>query len=764
MSDEIDVQGDPNGRRRRRRRRRRGRGPGDERSPVESGPSDWGDDVLLADDDGDGRRPAPQAQRRPQRRQSIDFDGPAVNVPSSGKNPFRRRSSRARRAAPGSVAGRRRRLSRAEVDGLGEWIGRMPDNLVSNLYRGLGGQPNRVNDKERMIQLAVRAIAQGTRLGALLKQLHERDRKALAGLLQCGGIAHADEFLRELSTSLGGHEREWARSMTNLAERGVVVASQEHDGHFFYIVPEVLIDGLLAELGEELRLPTFESEEVRVLDHKPFCPPIDFSITTLATYIDQHRPRLTQRHEIHRHDQEQMDQFFGQLWESESELFSFHIDFLMMHGMVELRGESLGLNRDVMEEWLKLEPEDQRDLVFRALNKRFFLGEWVLWAVPEGNGAWVAERPLMAMYRRWKRGEDWRDRFVRGQGAASRTHERESFSFSPLVRAGFLEMGQWGQEKFYRLSQRGQHLLEPPADDGFSQFYLTPSFEIMAPAGLSPVLLFRIGELAELTGCDRANTFKVNEVTVERAFERGWRRDDILQFLRDNSQIGVPENVEATLKGWIGHRGDVEFHELTLMTIHRSQIRRLEGNRRMKPYLLHRFAPGMYAVDKQRLPEIEAMLRESGFDPSKERRRYPGDPEQVEARQNLHRLVAEARETAIDPTARGMELVAPDKLQAVPGTRAANAPAEEEELIVEKERPAETPETIRVLLDRAMNEERDVEMVYLAKNGQKLTCRVHPERLAFKSDAPVLVGLDREGSERRTFLLDRIASLRLWER
>ena len=61
----------------------------------------------------------------------------------------------------------------------------------------------------------------------------------------------------------------------------------------------------------------------------------------------------------------------------------------------------------------------------------------------------------------------------------------------------------------------------------------------------------------------------------------------MLQFLRDNSQIGLPDNVEHTLKGWIGHRGDVEFHDLCLMTVHRSQIRRLEGNRKLKP--LHDF-------------------------------------------------------------------------------------------------------------------------------------------------------------------------------
>lgn len=765
MSDDFERQqgnggGEDGRRRKRRRRRRRGGGGGEENGVAVNAPTggDWGDDILaVADDEG-----GPQSRFR--RRTSVDIGGTVVNVPASGKNPSRKRSSRARRAAPGSAATRRRKPTRAEVTEITSWIQRMPESLVANLYRGLGGQPGRV-DTERMHQLAVKAIGAGGRLNIVLKQAHERDRKALAALLQAGGVAQAEEFHRELSLAYGGHERDWVRAMHFLADRGLVVAAEaQQEGQFFYVVPEILVDGLLAELGEELKLPVFNSEDVRIMDHRPFCPPLDFSITTLATYIDQHRPRLTQRHELHRHDQEAMDAFFSQVWETESELFSFHIDFLMMHGMVELRGDTLSLNRDVMEEWLQLEPEDQRDLLFRALNKRFPMAEWVLWAVAEASagGGWVAERPLVTMYRRWKRGEDWRERLARGQVQASRKDERESFSFSALVRTGLLDMGQWGQEKFYRLSPRGQQLLEPASDDGFRQFYLTPSFEIMAPAGLAPVLLFRIGEIAQLTGCDRANTYKIDQTMVERSLERGWRRDDILQFLRDNSQIGVPENVEGTLKGWIGHRGDVEFHDLLLMTVHRSQIRRLEGNRRIKPYLLHRFAPGMYAVDRHRVAEIEATLKDSGFDPSKDQRRYPGDPTQAEARNQLRKLVNEARDGAIEPHKRGADVISPEKLQPVPGTRVASTPAEDRAERQEA-RSVDTPEAIRALINKAMSDEADIEMVYVAKNGQKMICRVHPERIALKAEAPVLVGLDKEENERRTYLLERIERVRLAE-
>jgi hypothetical protein len=734
------------GRSKRRRRRRRRRDKKKSQSQAQG--------------QGGGQQGSPSGQGgKGKNRRSVDVSGPPVNVPSSGRNPHRKRNSRSRRATPGSAAVRRRRLSRAEIDDLTRWLERMPRPLVANLYKGLGGQPGRVASDERMIQLAVRAIAQGSRLASLLKQLHERDRKAVSALLQCGGIAHNEEFLRELMLSFGGHEREWRKTMSILADRGVVSSAGNTDSQFFFVIPEPLIDGLAAALEDDLALPTFAHEDVEIVESQAFCPPLDFTITSLATYIDQNHPRLTQRQEIYRHDKEEMDGFFSQLWDTDSELFHFHLDFLMMHGMVELRGEYLALNRDVMEEWIRLEPEDQRDLLFRALDKRFDMAEWVLWAIHAADGEWVPERPLAALYRRWKRGEDWRTRFQRGQTQSGRTGDRDSYSFAPLVRAGLLELGRWGQEKFYRLSPRGKLLLEPAEDDGFRQFYLTPSFEVMAPAGLAPILLFRIGELGELTGCDRANTYRITEQTVERALERGWRRDDVLQFLRDNSQIGLPENVEKTLKGWIGHRGDVEFHDLMLLTVHRSQIRRLEGNKRVKPYLLHRFAPGMYAIDRNRKDEVADVLRNSGFDPSSDVRGYPGDPEQVEARQRLRRMVAEAREDALGPSSSsGTELVEPESLKPVPGTKLARRKSAQPDLP-----PVVEAGEVRGILENALIQGRDVEMVYKTRTGQATACRVQPQRLAFKADDPVLVGLDREENERRTFLLTRIERLRIQE-
>ena len=677
-------------------------------------------------------------------------------MPSSGKN-RRRRRSRRRRGAPVSGISRRRSLSRAQVEELEAYFNRLDDALLELIYKGMGGQPGRIEKKDRIVQLTVRAIAQGSRVASMLRSCHERERTALAILIQCGGLAHNGGFLRELVLSLGGQEREWEKVMASLANKGLVFSSAIQEEHFFYMVPEPLVEFLLPHLTSELTVPTFQHEDIQVREQRPFSPPLDFSITTLCTYIDQKPPRLTQQHEIYKTHKEEMDGFFGQLWEAGSDLFHFHIDFLMQHGLVELRGDSISVNRQVVEEWLNLDRQDQRDLIFRALDKTFPYAEWALWAVHSGKGEWVPEQPLSALYRRWKRGEEWRKRLHENEFVPPRNSERESWSFAPLVRCGMLELGEWGQEKFYRLTPRALAMLEPTEDDGFTAFYLTPSFEIMAPAGLAPQLLFRIGELGELTGCDRANTYRINEINIESALSKGWRRDDILDFLRENSQIGLPENVEQTLRGWMGYQGDVEFHQAVLLSVHNSRIRKLESNPALKPFLLHRFVPGLYAVDPSKMDEITRILNETGFHPSKELKHYPGSPNQVASRDRLLQMVADARATSEDPLARAQAAdTQPEDLHCVPGTGKKRSKKGKGSKV-----PRVSPREARLIANHAITSGANLEILYLGRDGSRVASSVKPQRLAVAPDGnEVMVGRDLKKDELRTYRLTNIERMR----
>jgi hypothetical protein len=205
----------------------------------------------------------------------------------------------------------------------------------------------------------------------------------------------------------------------------------------------------------------------------------------------------------------------------------------------------------------------------------------------------------------------------------------------------------------------------------------------------------------------------------------------------------------------------VEFHDCVLMTVHRNRIRKMESLREMKPFLLHRFVPGMYAVDRTRLPKLLELLEESGFQPSKEPTMYPGDPEQSGARDRLQEMVTTAREASDDPSARAHAAdTRPEDLHPVPGSQVRATRKKKRDLP-----PRVSPLESRQIIDRAVSLRQHLELLYMARDGKRVTCEVAPERLAINpaGDA-VMVARDVARSERRTYKLTSIERLRAVER
>ena len=157
--------------------------------------------------------------------------------------------------------------------------------------------------------------------------------------------------------------------MNVLANRGFVFSTAATATNFYYVIPEPLMDGLVLALEEDLALATFEHDDMRVTESSAFCPPLEFSVTSLATYIDQNGPRLTRRQRFIAMTKRKWTGSSLKYGPRDSELFKFHLDFLMSRtGEADELRESDGACRricDVPEEWLGLESEDHTaDLIF----------------------------------------------------------------------------------------------------------------------------------------------------------------------------------------------------------------------------------------------------------------------------------------------------------------------------------------------------------------------------------------------------------------
>ena len=95
----------------------------------------------------------------------------------------------------------------------------------------------------------------------------------------------------------------------------------------------------------------------------PYLQPLIFRwLHWLVTCIKK-LTRLTQQHDIHRNDREDLDTFFAQIWTPNSERFDFLLHFLLTHGMLSFQNAQLNIVPRVSDEWLSMSQADQTGLV-----------------------------------------------------------------------------------------------------------------------------------------------------------------------------------------------------------------------------------------------------------------------------------------------------------------------------------------------------------------------------------------------------------------
>lgn len=641
--------------------------------------------------------------------------------------------------------------SRRDVAGLNDYLTQLPEKLVSALYKSTGGQPSRVGKFDRIVQLTVKALGQDSRIKTVIKDLKPNQLNSLITLVQCGGIAHHSELLEELIQSYGGRQRDWEQALLSLGKLGLVARSATENTHFFYIIPEPLLPLLKQALQKELTLPTFTHEGVTTDESRTLPAPFEFSLTSLAGYLYQKPARLTQQQDFHKQDKDELHGFFSQLWTRETEVFDFLLHFLLSHGMLSFQGMEVSVNPDVFDEWLGMSQADRTSLVMAKLNEDFSLAEWLLWVINQSNGDWVPAHPLRSLYRRWMLGDRWRKLFYSDDWSVDEAMP-DSPHFTALLKFGFIEKGVWGQEYFYRLTEQTLSLIRPTSSEDVHKFYLTPNFEIVAPMGISTQLLFKLSELAEFTSCDRANTYKVTVHSIERAKNRGWTRDEVLRFFERYSQLGIPENVLFTLKKWLGKQPVAQFHDVLLLTVHRNFVRHFESDTTFKPFIVHRFMPGLYAIHPEKKNTLEALMKEHNIEFGEQTLDYPQGGDVQQEKNLLSQQITEASEIQMSLR----DLASPTNIQ-----------PHEICFITEEKRkdemaPSFNRNICKSICEEAIEGERWLHIQYSNRNAASKWVYVYPEKLNQSPNGKwVLVGKTPDTAHSLNFAIHKITSVEI---
>lgn len=189
----------------------------------------------------------------------------------------------------------------------------------------------------------------------------------------------------------------------------------------------------------------------------------------------------------------------------------------------------------------------------------------------------------------------------------------------PLYWLGVVDAAPTGADIACRLTETGARLLGLAPEETESlpaaPILVRPDFTIELPAAASLYTQFQVERFAEVDSA-QARRFRLTVGSVGHALARGVRVDQILAFLRKESQGSLPANVVGHLEAWAQRYGQVEVEEVAVVRVKSERVmQELRALAETRSLLGQQLSPTLALVRKQDLPRLTKALRSLGYLP-----------------------------------------------------------------------------------------------------------------------------------------------------
>jgi hypothetical protein len=482
----------------------------------------------------------------------------------------------------------------------------------------------RLEDIAGKMAEAERFFLQGMSPEAMARQyaeMHGLEKKTLQLVLRAAGCLPFTFQQLEKHKEIGLTGAELKVGLIRLRRQRVLFALRKTWGEQVFIIPSDTFS-----VWQRLVFASAEGEAaVEERDVEPLHAPVKGladRLFRLLVYAAEGIP-LTQKGAIHRRELLkcaeilELEEDFFQHMEINyaqsahySPAFAVVFDFALRLGLLKPEMSSIVLQPSRVGRWLA-HSDEQLNLSLYSLWKTVCMPEKV-WM--QHFLSWM-ERFPQGQWFQLPSGFDWlrKNRLFPDDGVETALPELVRRALMPLAGLGWLELGKTGEGQ-YAAQWKVNHQQRGPQPEESAAFFVQPDFEVIVPPSVSYITRWELECLAEHVKTDNVSHYRLSRESVQRAWAHGRDAEDILSFLQQHAQYGVPEHVERAVQSWIGDCGKVRLAEAVLLRCRDEAVAaQIAADEACRPLLAERLGGKDFLIQKQHVRPLTEWLKKNGY-------------------------------------------------------------------------------------------------------------------------------------------------------
>ena len=172
--------------------------------------------------------------------------------------------------------------------------------------------------------------------------------------------------------------------------------------------------------------------------------------------------------------------------------------------------------------------------------------------------------------------------------------------FDHLAWLGLIEIGRIDRSSAFSITPIGAHVLgikKIKQKTSLKKFMIQPNFEITVFPETSKEILFNLAKFTEIETSDKVSIYLLTKNSVLGAVYRGLDIKWIIEFLQNNSQKEIPQNVLYSLEEWGSGFGEVKFKKGTFLEADEDLTSKIKS--KIEPYIMKEVSPTTIVVKEK---------------------------------------------------------------------------------------------------------------------------------------------------------------------